>query len=108
MTTTFGGVTLVGAGKAKIRFKALTNETTLMSGKRYVQTNAQTGMEIEVEGLCTWAEFEAIVAAVGTGATLTNEYDSWSNCYITGEPEATESDAPGYFNYKVQFVRHTV
>ena len=108
MATTFNGVTLAGAGKAQYSFPTHTNSTTLMSGKNYVQSSAQYGVKVTFECFGTWAEFEAILALVGSKYTLVTEHDTWTNMYIEGEPNVTESDAPGYFKFKVSFVRHTV
>ena len=108
MVTTLGSTTLVNAGKVKYRFPTTTNSTLMMSGKNYVQSDSHVGTSIEINGFAEWSTIEAILSMVGSPQTLVTEHDTWTNMYIEQDPEVTESEAPGWFNYRIRLVRHTV
>lgn len=107
MTTTFASTELKNAGKLKTRYPTLTNETTLMSGKNYIQKSTQYKTEAIIEGFCQQADKAAILSLVGTQDSLVTEYETLTNMVIKETPEFTESDDPGWFNYRIVFGKHS-
>ncbi len=107
MTTTFATVTLPNASKIGGGFQTLTGETVLLSGKRAVQSSTEYGRAHTFTCYGTWAQFEALLAKVGTKGDLVTEADTFSNCYISGELALSESNNPGSYYWKISFVQDT-
>jgi hypothetical protein len=109
MTTTFGGTELKNASKGNIRYPVKTTTTGLMSGKDYVQyaPAGMHGTEVTVSCLGERADITALLSLVGSKQTLITDDQTFTNMIIQGEIEERETDAPGWFEYIVHFVRHT-
>jgi hypothetical protein len=61
----------------------------------------------------TWSEFLALLAMIGYKYTLTITGTpagtlTYTNCAISGNISAEESDNPGHYYWKVGFVQETV
>jgi hypothetical protein len=112
MTITFDGVELVNAGEYDFELKTLTKETTLLSGKRSVQTSTETGLFVTIPGAGTGAEVDAISAKIGAKGSLVLIEGTYTNCVISGNFKKKRaggrySGVDWYF-YEVSFVRETI
>jgi len=114
MTSTFGSVELVEAGKFEGKFPTLTKTKVLHGGKVSVQSSVNYGVDITVRCRGSWADVTALLGKIGSPDTLTFEGTAFTNCYISGEPEVKESEGRDIvtgavtYDYKVNFVRKTV
>jgi hypothetical protein len=108
MTTTFDALELKMASKISQTHPTLTQETTLLSGKRSVQSNTNTGFTAKFSCFGTLDDVTAMLAKVGTKGDLVIGTATHTNCYISGNIEVNESDNPDYFTYDVSFVQETV
>ena len=119
VTITFGTLTMMGsdrlpiAGKRKGTVQVQTEDTLLISGQHSVQTNPNYGWNEVYECMGTWSEFLALLAMIGYKNTLTISGTpagtlTYTNCAISGNISWEESDNPGYYYWKVGFVRETV
>ena len=109
---TFATKTLPNASKIAASPKILIKETTLLSGKRKVQSNANVGKSAKFRCFGSWNDYLATLALVGTKGDLVmypsgGSTETWTNCYISGLSVA-ESDNPAWFYFDVEFVRETV
>jgi len=107
MTTTFGGVELPNAGKAILSFNSLIRKTLLLNGKRSIQISPELDTNIVVEGIATYTQILAVLAKAGSKNALVTNEGTFTNCVISGDISIRESDAPGKFNYRIAFERHT-
>jgi hypothetical protein len=103
---TFGGTALPTASKIAATPTVLLNETTLLSGKRYIQTNTNTGLATKFRCFGTWAQWEAVLAKVGVSGSLVTDSETWTKCYISGL-SVQESDNPAWFYFDVEFKQDT-
>lgn len=106
MATTFGGVTLPHASKINATPGILLKETTLLSGKRYIQTNTNLGFSTKFNCFGTYAEYTAVRALIGVSGTLVTTPETYTKCYISGL-SVQESDNPEYFVFSVEFKQDT-
>jgi hypothetical protein len=101
VTTSLGGVTLPNASKIAETVYIVANETVLLSGKRKIQAEADTGFGATYECMGTKAQFDAIKALVGSSCTLVTEDGSYSKCYLFGEMPRKETENPNVFVFTV-------
>jgi hypothetical protein len=106
MATTFNSIPLPNASKIKHRNVIAIRDSLMLDGKHMITSNVNMGFEADYRCLGTWAQYEAVLALVGTPYTLITETETYTNCYISvGDP--SESDNPGYFYFDVSFKRDT-
>jgi len=107
MTTTFNSVPLPNASKISGEVGALINETVLLSGKHSIQATTGTGFGATFRCFGTWAQFEAIIALIGSPYTLITATETYYKCYISGDVKVEESDNPSWFYFDVSFRQDT-
>lgn len=106
MSVSFGGQELGNASVWEDDAGIICNATRLLSGKIYIQASAETSFTPSFSCLTEDAsEITALRGKIGTGATLTINDDSYSNCYI--KTFKSKEFAPGKYQYSISFVRHT-
>jgi hypothetical protein len=114
MTSYFGAVELVEAGKMEGSFPTLTKSRILHGGKLAVQFSTNYGVNITVRCRGAWSDVVAILGKIGVLDTLTIEGAAFTNCCIDGTPEFKETEGRDIvtgaiqFDYTVKFVRKTV
>lgn len=108
MTTSFAGVSLPAASKIDGPHIVTIRDRVLLSGNHKVQASSVTVINPKFRCLGTWAEYEAVLALVGTSGTLITEQEpsGYGTCYISAL-EVQESDNPSYFYFTVEFKRDT-
>lgn len=103
----FGGTELPNASKHKGTIQVLTNDTILIDGKHSIQSSTEVGTAATYTCLGTWAQYEAVLACIGSSATLDTQDESYTNMYISSWDGPTESANPGYYFFTVGFVKET-
>lgn len=107
MTITFDGVELRNPAPFSLAPVVLCSETTLLSGKTAVQTTAETGLRVRLECVTQdYADVSALLAKIGTKATLIIDGVSYTNCAIRSWGRLEEGP-PGTWWYEVTLVRET-
>ncbi|MFA6335498.1 MAG: hypothetical protein WCX48_08075 [Bacteroidales bacterium] len=104
--TTFGGVLLPNASKIDATPSILMNESTLLSGKRFIQTNTNLGFSSKFRCFGTYAQYQAIRALIGISGSLVTNQETFTKCYISGL-SVQESDNPSWFHFSVEFKQDT-
>lgn len=106
-TVAFDSVVLRSPEPFYMRRPTLTKEVVLLSGKTSVQTSPQAGLSASFR--CTtedFGDFTAIIAKIGTTASLVIGTSTYTNCVISGAPTIVEK-LPGVWEYEVSFVQDT-
>lgn len=108
MATSFAGHTLPNASKIAHDYSIALRDSLLLVGTHMIQSNANMGFSATYRCFGTWAEFETILAHVGSSGTLITEAEpsGYTNCYISSI-KVLESDNPNYFHFDVGFSRDT-
>jgi hypothetical protein len=111
-TITFGSLSLSAllASQRDVTRSTSTSDKLLLNGKHSVQTNVNTGLNETYILTGTWADFDALLALVGTFQTLTivtlSTTYTYTNCVISGEIGAKEI-SPTKCKMTVKFVQQT-
>ena len=94
MTVTFGGSTVSVIRDTEISVDAPFKETTLLSGKTYIQASPEQKF--------------ALLGKLGSPGTLVIDSDSYTSCYIVPPIRYKEViKGSGKYTYTISFVRHT-
>ena len=107
MTVTFGSVLLPEASKLMETPEVILKETLLLSGRKSIQASTYTGFGASYSCVGTWDQYQDLLDEVGSSGTLTTEAgESYTKCYISSIKVA-ETDAPGYYEIKLEFRQDT-
>lgn len=85
------------------------NETTLLSGKTYIQANSETKFGRSFQCYTeSYSEISSLLGKIGSAGTLIIDGTSYTNCYISppfGYKEVIQGS--GKYTYSIAFKRHT-
>jgi hypothetical protein len=107
MAVSFAGVPLPNASKIKGQPQILLNDTILIDGKHSIQATTQMGQVVTYTCLGTWAQYEAILALVGSDGTLITEDETYSDHMYISSLSYEESANPNYYFFTVSFALET-
>lgn len=109
MTVTFDGLPVSVLQEHEIAINAGFSETTLLSGKTYIQASGEQRFARSYECYTEdFTEISDLLAKLGTAATLDIDSISYDNCYISPPISYRELiKGSGKYTYTISFVRHT-
>lgn len=109
MTVTFGGSTVSVIRDTEISVDAPFKETTLLSGKIYIQASSEQRFARTFECYTEdFSEISALLGKLGSPGTLVIDSDSYTSCYIVPPIRYKEViKGSGKYTYTISFVRHT-
>jgi hypothetical protein len=109
MTVTFDGSTVSVIRDTEISVDAPFKETTLLSGKVYIQASSEQRFARTFECYTEYfSEISALLGKLGSPGTLVIDSDSYTSCYIIPPIRYKEViKGSGKYTYTISFVRHT-
>lgn len=109
MAVSFDGVTLSVIKEAEIAVDAPFKQTTLLSGKVYVQASPEQKFARTFECYTEdFTEISNLLGKLGSSGTLAIDSESFTKCYIFSPIRYKELiKGSGKYTYSISFVRHT-
>lgn len=109
MTVTFDGSKVSVIRDTEISVDAPFKETTLMSGKIYIQASSEQRFSRTLECYTEdFSEISTLLGKMGSSGTLVIDSDSYTSCYIVPPLRYKEViKGSGKYIYTISFVRHT-
>lgn len=109
MIVTFAGLPVSVIQEDEIAVSWSLNETTLLSGKTYIQANAEQKFNRSFQCYTeSYSEISSLLGKIGSAGTLIIDGTSYTNCYIAppfGYKEIIKGS--GKYTYSISFKRHT-
>jgi len=106
-SVTFDGIALVRPSFPEIDREPLTKVTTLLSGKRSVQSSPELGFSATFTCVTgSYSDITSLLAKVGYSGTLVIDGVSYTNCYIDLPWKEKKIDDV-HWQYTVKFARDT-
>lgn len=109
MTVTFDGSAVSVIRNTEISVDSPFKETTLLSGKVYIQASSEQKFARTFECYTeNFSEIAVLLGKLGSSGTLVIDSDSYTSCYIVPPLRYKEViKGSGKYTYTISFVRHT-